>query len=55
MAADAFSTRAANPCRVGGAGQSKRVKKIVPASLPEIEVLTTAMPGKYQLVVLLAA
>jgi integrase len=45
----------ANPCRVRGAGQSKRVKQIEPASLPEIEVLTLAMPGKYQMMVLLAA
>jgi integrase len=45
----------ANPCRVRGAGQSKRVKKIVPASLAELEALTKAMPDKYQLIVLLAA
>ncbi len=44
-----------NPCRVRGAGQSKRVKKIVPASLAELEALTKAMPEKYQLLVLLAA
>lgn len=46
---------AANPCRVRGAGQTKRVVKITPASLPELETLTKAMPGKYQLMVLLAA
>ncbi|MGH3538727.1 MAG: tyrosine-type recombinase/integrase [Pseudonocardiaceae bacterium] len=46
---------AANPCRVRGAGQSKRVKKIAPATLAELELLTKAMPGKYQLLVLLAA
>jgi integrase len=45
----------ANPCRVRGAGQTKRVKKIVPASLAELETLTKAMPGKYQLMTLLAA
>lgn len=45
----------ANPCRVRGAGQTKRVKQIVPASLPELEVLTKAMPEKYRLMVLLAA
>ena len=44
----------ANPCRVRGGGQSKRVKKIVPASLAELEILTIAMPGKYKLMVLLA-
>ncbi len=46
---------AANPCRVRGAGQTKRVKKIVPATLAELEALTKAMPAKYQLLVLLAA
>jgi integrase len=46
---------AANPCRVRGAGQSKRVKKIVPATLAELATLTKAMPAKYQLLVLLAA
>ncbi|MCE3555443.1 site-specific integrase [Pseudonocardia sp. RS11V-5] len=45
----------ANPCRVRGAGQSRRVKKIVPASLPELEVLVKAMPAKYHLMTLLAA
>ena len=45
----------ANPCRVRGAGQSRRVKKIVPATLAELAALTKAMPGKYQLLVLLAA
>lgn len=45
----------ANPCRVRGAGQTKRVKKIVPATLAESETLTKAMPEKYQLLVLLAA
>ncbi len=45
----------ANPCRVRGAGQSKRVKKIVPASLAELEALTKAMPDKYQLIVLLVS
>jgi integrase len=46
---------AANPCRVRGAGQSRRVKKIVPATLVELATLTKAMPSKYQLLVLLAA
>jgi integrase len=45
----------ANPCRVRGAGQTRRVKKIVPATLAELAALTKAMPGKYQLLVLLAA
>ena len=46
---------AANPCRVRGAGQTRRVKKIVPATLAELDALTKAMPSKYQLLVLLAA
>lgn len=45
----------ANPCRVRGAGQSKRAKQIEPASLAELEVLVTAMPKRLQLMVLLAA
>lgn len=45
----------ANPCRVRGAGQTKRVKKIRPASLPELETLVKALPDRYKLMVLLAA
>lgn len=45
----------ANPCRVRGGGQAKRAKKIRPASLPELEMLVTAMPERYRLMVLLAA
>ena len=46
---------AANPCRVRGAGSTKRVKKIRPASLAELEALVTAMPDRYKLMTLLAA
>jgi integrase len=46
---------AANPCRIRGAGQVRRAKTIRPASLAELEAIVTAMPAKYQLVVLLAA
>jgi integrase len=46
---------AANPCRVRGAGQAKRVKRIAPATLAELEALTAAMPEHYRLMVLLAA
>jgi integrase len=46
---------AANPCRVRGGGQSKRVKRIVPATLAELEALTAAMPERYQLMILLAS
>jgi integrase len=45
----------ANPCRVRGAGQSRRVKKIRPATLAELETLVTAMPARYRLMVLFAA
>lgn len=44
-----------NPCHIRGAGNSKRVKQIEPATLPELEVLTKAMPERYQLMILLAA
>jgi integrase len=44
-----------NPCHIRGAGNAKRVKKIEPATLPELEALTKAMPERYQLMILLAA
>jgi integrase len=46
---------ATNPCHVRGAGNSKRVHKITPLTLPELEVLVANMPEKYRLLVLLAA
>lgn len=46
---------AANPCRVRGAGQTKRAAKIRPASLAELEIIVNAVPGKYKLMVLFAA
>ena len=46
---------AANPCRIRGAGQAKRVKKIRPATLAELEAIVMAMPPKYQLMMLFAA
>lgn len=45
----------ANPCRIVGAGRTKRVHKIRPASVEEIAVLTGAMPERLQLMVLLAS
>lgn len=45
----------ANPAHIRGAGNSKRVHKIKPASIPELEALTAAMPEKYRLMILLAA
>jgi integrase len=46
---------AASPCRIRGAGTSKRVKQIEPATLPQLEALTTAMPERLRMMVLLAA
>ena len=44
-----------NPCVIRGAGTARRVHKIRPASLDEIEAITQAMPEQYQAMVLLAA
>jgi integrase len=44
-----------NPCHIRGAGNSKRVHKIKPATLTELETLVSAMPAKYRLMVLLAS
>jgi integrase len=46
---------AANPCRVRGAGQSKRASKITTASLAELDVIVAAMPERLRAMVLLAA
>jgi integrase len=45
----------ANPCHIRGAGNAKRVHKIKPASLAELEALVTAMPERYRVMTLLAA
>lgn len=45
----------ANPCQIRGAGSAKRVHKIRPASLEEIEIITREMPEQYRAMVLLAA
>ena len=44
-----------NPCHIRGAGQSKRVHKIKPVTLAELEVLVENMPERYQAMTLLAA
>ena len=44
-----------NPCHIRGGGNSKRVHKIKPLALPELEVLVANMPGHHRLLVLLAA
>jgi len=46
---------AASPCTVPGAGSSKRVHKVKPATLPEIGALVEAMPSRYRVMTLLAA
>jgi integrase len=45
----------ANPCRIRGAGQAKRVSKTEPATLDELTTIVSAMPERYRLMVLLAA
>lgn len=45
----------ANPCRIEGAGSTKRAKTIRPASLPELEVIVSNVPEQYRPMVLLGA
>jgi integrase len=45
----------ANPCRIRGAGSSKRVHKVTPASVNVIEVITGKMPGRLQLAIVCAS
>jgi integrase len=44
-----------NPCRIAGASTSRRVHKIRPATLDELETITKAMPGPYQCLILMAS
>lgn len=44
-----------NPCRIRGAGLTKRARTIRPASLDELEALVDAVPPRYKVMVLLAA
>lgn len=44
-----------NPCHIRGAGNSKRVHKIKPATLEELEALVGEMPERYRAMTLLAA
>lgn len=46
---------AANPAHIRGAGNSKRVHKIKPATLDELGTLVGAMPERYQVMTLLAS
>lgn len=45
----------ANPCRVRGAGTTKRARKVEPATLDELEVLVTEMPARYRALVLIGS
>jgi integrase len=45
----------ANPCRIVGAGQARRVVKIKPASVGELAVLSEEMPERLRLMVTLAS
>lgn len=45
---------AANPCRVRGAGQAKRVSRTKPATPAELAALIDAMPGRYKAMTALA-
>jgi integrase len=45
----------ANPCRIVGAGRSKRVHKIRPASVDELATVTAEMPERLRLMVILAS
>jgi integrase len=46
---------AVNPCVIRGAASSKRVHKIRPATLPELETLAAEMPEPYRPMILLAS
>lgn len=45
----------ANPCRIRGAGQAKRVSKTEPATLDELVTIVDNIPERYRLMILLAA
>jgi integrase len=45
----------ANPCTIRGAGQTKRARRIEPATLDELADLVTAMPERLRLMPLIAA
>ena len=46
---------AANPCHIIGASSTRRAKKIEPATLSELEMITISMPERYRLMVLFAS
>ena len=46
---------AANPCRIRGAGQTKRQRRIEPATLDQLRTIADAMPDRWRLLILLGA
>lgn len=44
-----------NPCVIRGAGSARRVHRIRPATLDELAIITDAMPGQLQAMILLAS
>ncbi len=46
---------AANPCRIRGAGTTRRARTIRPATLPELAGIVEAMPAPWRAAVLIAA
>ncbi len=44
-----------NPCHIRGAGSSKRIHRIKPASIAELEALLAALPERYRVMILLAS
>lgn len=44
-----------NPCRVRGAGSTKRVVRIEPATLDQLAAIVDAMPARYRAMVLLSS
>ncbi len=45
----------ANPAKVRGGGSTKRVKKVKPATLAELEVIVQELPERYRVMALLAS
>lgn len=45
----------ANPCRIRGAGQAKRVSRTEPATLEELVTIVDNIPQRYRLMILLAS
>ena len=44
----------ANPCRIRAAGTTKRARKIMPATLAELEMISAALPAKYRPMLMLS-